>query len=73
VNKFIYGIKLPFSDLRLPGLREPERGDIAVFTVAQRARRRSQPTSVRASARGVREADHRLPGDRIAFRSGGSS
>ena len=36
VNKFIYGIKLPFTDLRLPGLREPERGDIAVFTVAQR-------------------------------------
>ena len=35
VNKFIYGIKLPFTDLRLPGLREPERGDIAVFTVAQ--------------------------------------
>jgi signal peptidase I len=35
VNKFIYGIKIPFSDSRLPGLREPERGDVVVFTVAK--------------------------------------
>jgi signal peptidase I len=31
VNKFIYGIKVPFTDTRLPGIREPERGDIIVF------------------------------------------
>jgi len=31
VNKFIYGIKVPFTDLRLPGLREPKRGDVIVF------------------------------------------
>ncbi|MBD3366662.1 MAG: signal peptidase I [Candidatus Eisenbacteria bacterium] len=31
VNKFIYGIKIPFTDTRLPGIREPERGDIIVF------------------------------------------
>ncbi len=24
VNKFVYGIKIPFTDLRLPGLREPQ-------------------------------------------------
>ena len=36
VNKFVYGPKVPFSDMRLPGLREPERGDIIVFTVARR-------------------------------------
>jgi signal peptidase I len=35
VNKFVYGIKIPFSDVRLPGLREPERGDVVVFTVAK--------------------------------------
>jgi len=35
VNKFVYGIKVPFSDLRLPGFREPERGDVVVFTVAK--------------------------------------
>lgn len=31
VNKFIYGIKVPFTDLRLPRLRAPERGDVIVF------------------------------------------
>lgn len=31
VNKFIYGAKLPFSDLRLPALRQPRRGDVIVF------------------------------------------
>jgi signal peptidase I len=36
VNKFVYGIKIPFTDLRLPGLREPERGEVVVFTVAKR-------------------------------------
>lgn len=31
VNKFIYGAKVPFTDLRLPGLRQPKRGDVVVF------------------------------------------
>ncbi len=31
VNKFIYGAKIPFTDLRLPGLRKPQRGDVIVF------------------------------------------
>ncbi len=31
VNKFIYGIKLPFSDKRILVLRKPQRGDIIVF------------------------------------------
>ena len=31
VNKFIYGIKIPGTDYRLPGLREPRRGDVVVF------------------------------------------
>jgi signal peptidase I len=35
VNKFVYGLKIPYTDIRLPGLRDPERGDIIVFTVAQ--------------------------------------
>lgn len=30
-NKFIYGAKLPFTDLRLPAIREPRPGDIIVF------------------------------------------
>ena len=31
VNKFIYGARVPFTDIRLPALREPKRGDIIVF------------------------------------------
>lgn len=31
VNKFTYGIDLPFSDITLLNLGEPERGDIIVF------------------------------------------
>ena len=31
VNKFIYGAKIPLLNVRLPKLREPERGDIIVF------------------------------------------
>ena len=31
VNKFIYGAKVPFTDWRLPKVREPKRGDVIVF------------------------------------------
>ena len=31
VNKFIYGARIPFTDIRLPMVREPRRGDIIVF------------------------------------------
>jgi len=31
VNKFIYGIKIPFTSLRLFPLEKPKRGDVVVF------------------------------------------
>lgn len=31
VNKFIYGAKVPFTNLTLPALRKPLRGDVVVF------------------------------------------
>lgn len=31
VNKFIYGIKLPFTDKRILKIRDPRRGDVMVF------------------------------------------
>jgi signal peptidase I len=31
VSKFIYGARVPFTDIRLPALRQPQRGDIIVF------------------------------------------
>ncbi len=39
VNKFLYGPQIPFTDQRLPGIRDPERGDIIVFTVARQGAR----------------------------------
>ncbi|MFH1441299.1 MAG: signal peptidase I [Candidatus Omnitrophota bacterium] len=31
VNKFLYGAKIPWTDLRLPAVRQPQRGDVIVF------------------------------------------
>jgi signal peptidase I len=31
VNKFLYGAKLPFVDVRTPAIRQPRRDDIVVF------------------------------------------
>jgi signal peptidase I len=39
VNKFLYGPELPVTDYRLPGLRQPHRGDIIVFKYPQDEKR----------------------------------
>lgn len=31
VNKFLYGIRIPFTDTRILKLRDPQRGDVVVF------------------------------------------
>jgi len=31
VNKFLYGARIPLTDIRLPAVRQPVRGDIIVF------------------------------------------
>jgi signal peptidase I len=35
VNKFEYGPKIPFTHIRLPGIRNPRRGDVIVFQFPQ--------------------------------------
>lgn len=30
-EKLTFGARIPFTDLRLPGIRDPERGDVVVF------------------------------------------
>ena len=35
VNKFEYGPKIPFTHIRLPGLRAPKHGDVIVFQFPQ--------------------------------------
>jgi signal peptidase I len=39
VNKFLYGPEVPFTDARVPGLRNPARGDIIVFMYPQDEKR----------------------------------
>jgi signal peptidase I len=39
VNKFLYGPEIPMTDVRLPGFREPARGDIIVFKYPQDEKR----------------------------------
>jgi signal peptidase I len=71
VNKFVYGIKLPFTRIRLPGLREPERGDVVVFSVAKRG-----PQTFPADLHPELPTEEfvkrivGIPGDRIEFRDG---
>ena len=35
VNKFLYGARIPFTDIRLPAVRQPVRGDVIVFVSAE--------------------------------------
>jgi len=35
VNKFLFGAKIPFTNLRLPAVRQPQRGDVVVFIYPQ--------------------------------------
>jgi signal peptidase I len=39
VNKLRYGARLPFTDIRLPGFHEPQRGDIIVFVYPEDKKR----------------------------------
>ena len=39
VNKFLYGPEIPFTDLHLPAIRDPRRGDIIVFKYPQDEKR----------------------------------
>ena len=35
VDKLAYGPRVPFTDFRFPGHREPRRGDVVVFSAAR--------------------------------------
>ena len=71
VNKFVYGPRIPFTSVRLPGLREPRRGEIVVFRLA-----RSGPRIYPADRRPDLPTEtfiKRLvgvPGDRVEVREG---
>ncbi len=72
VNKFVYGVKLPFTDWRSPGIRAPERGEVVVFTVAKLGGQ-TYPADRKPDL--PREEFVKrivgIPGDRIEFRDDG--
>jgi len=77
VNKLAYGPRLPFSEIRLPGFSEPERGDVVVFEVARPRNkvggRDIQPVDLAPEGTPTEDFVKRLvglPGDRIAWRGG---
>jgi signal peptidase I len=71
VNKLAFGPSVPFTEIHIPGYREPERGEVVVFNLAR-------------GPRGIYPADQRpelsreafvkrlvgLPGDRVEVRGG---
>ena len=77
VNKLAYGPRLPFTETRLPGFGEPERGDVVVFEVA-RVRGRQGQRDIRPLDRAPAGAPSEdfvkrlvgLPGDKITLRNG---
>jgi len=72
VNKFIYGARVPFTDIQLPGLREPRRGEVIVFQLARDGRGGIHPSDLRPELRTDAFVKRLvgLPGDRVAVRGG---
>ncbi|MFK7897992.1 MAG: signal peptidase I [Myxococcota bacterium] len=78
VNKLSYGPRIPFTDIRVPGLREPERGDVVVFEVARPLNRRTGQRDIQPvdyAPEGAPREDFvkrlvGLPGDKIDWRDG---
>ncbi len=77
VNKLAYGPRLPFMEARLPGWREPERGDVVVFEVARpmtpRGARDIMPVDRAPDGTPTEDFVKRLvglPGDTIQWRRG---
>ncbi len=75
VNKLAFGPRVPFADFRLPGFREPQRGDVVVFEVGRPRTRDGghEIMPVDRSPAGTRSEDFvkrlvGLPGDQITWR-----
>ncbi len=70
VNKFVFGARVPFTEIQLPSLRDPERGEIIVFDLARDGRGGIYPADQREGLRTDAFVKRLvgLPGDRIAYR-----
>jgi signal peptidase I len=72
VNKFVYGARIPFTDIHLPALRDPERGEIVVFALGRRGMGEICPLDRCPDyrAEGFVKRIAGLPGDRVEYRRG---
>lgn len=72
VNKFVYGARVPFTNFFLPGLRDPERGEIVVFSLGRRGPGQICPLDECPDypAEGFVKRIVGLPGDRVEYRGG---
>jgi len=72
VNKFVYGARVPFTNIHLPAVRDPERGEIVVFALGRTDTGRICPLDQcpEAAAEGFVKRLVGLPGDRVEYRNG---
>jgi signal peptidase I len=72
VNKFVYGARIPFTDIHLPALRDPKRGEIVVFALGRRGAGDICPLDRCPDyhAEGFVKRIAGLPGDRVEYRDG---
>jgi signal peptidase I len=72
VNKFVYGPRIPFTAVRLPGLREPRRGEVVVFRLARDAGGRIYAADLRPDlpTENFIKRLVGLPGDLVEVRQG---
>jgi signal peptidase I len=72
VNKFVYGARIPFTDIHLPALRDPQRGEIVVFALGREGSGRICPLDECPDyrAEGFVKRIAALPGDRVEYRRG---
>jgi signal peptidase I len=72
VNKFVWGARIPFSEIQLPALRDPERGEIAVFALGRKGPAQICPLDECPDypGEGFVKRIAGLPGDRVEHRDG---
>jgi signal peptidase I len=72
VNKFVFGARIPLTDIHLPSLREPTRGEIVVFALGRRKNGQICPLDQcpDAHAEGFVKRIVALPGDRVGYQNG---
>ncbi len=72
VNKFTYGSKIPLTNVRLPAVREPRRGEVVIFALGRDDQGRFCPLDEcpDRGAEGFVKRIVGLPGDTLEFRDG---